>query len=166
MTYSLDEKLFEDKGKIIRIFGEEFLKTNKDKCQMIIRGKEYEIKEKIKKSELKQYGINEEEELEVILKGDGITDMSCMFWGCKSLVKLDLSSFDTKNVTSMRQMFYGCESLVKLDLLSFDTQNVISTEDMFIHCESLVKVIRKNFEKVKIISRAYLRRSKFAIIEV
>ena len=70
MTYSLDKKLYENDGKsisdkkiksdklYIRIFGEDFIKTNKDKCKMIIGGKEYEIKSKIEKTELKDYGIN------------------------------------------------------------------------------------------------------------
>ena len=70
MTYSLDEELFEvddednSDNKIksdklyIRIFGELFAKTNKDKCKMIIGSKEYEIKDQIKKIELKDYGIN------------------------------------------------------------------------------------------------------------
>ena len=73
MTYKLDEKLFEEEGESIRLFGKEFVETNKNKCKIIIKGKEYAIKEKIKKSKLKNYGIKEEDkELEVILKGNGI----------------------------------------------------------------------------------------------
>ena len=141
MTYSLEEKkeYYEDDGENVRLFGEKFVQRNKDKCRMIIGGKEYEVKDIIKKTELKDYGIKEDDkELEVMLKGDGITDMSCMFSGCISLVKLDLSSFDTQNVTSMESMFMGCESLVK--------------------------VIRKNFGKVIISFEALL--SRLAIIEV
>ena len=47
-----------------------------------------------------------------------------MFWNCKKLENIDLSSFDTKNVTNMNGMFYGCKNLNRLDLSSFDTKNV------------------------------------------
>ena len=70
---------------------------------------------------------------------------------CKSLIKLDLSSFDTRNVTSMEKMFSCCHSLTQLDLSSFNTQNVTSTERMFSGCGSLIKMNlgRKSFNKTK-----------------
>ena len=34
-----------------------------------------------------------------------------MFYDCKSLKSIDLSSFNTNNVTDMSYMFSGCESL-------------------------------------------------------
>ena len=43
-----------------------------------------------------------------------VTDMSCMFLGCSSLTKLDLSSLDTSNLTNTHDMFYGCDSLTSL----------------------------------------------------
>ena len=79
ITYKLELGLFYGKIESIRLFGDEFVKINKDDCKMIIGGEEYEIETKIR--ELKYYGIKEgEKELEVILKGDGITDMSHMFY--------------------------------------------------------------------------------------
>ena len=39
------------------------------------------------------------------------TNMCKMFGFCKNLIKLDLSSFDTKNVEKMSYMFEGCEKL-------------------------------------------------------
>ena len=122
MTYSLDLKLFVYDGENIILFGKDFVDKNRNKCKIVILGKEYDIKEKIKKSELKDYGIKEKDkEVEVILKRNEITDTSCMFHDCSSLIELDLSSFDTQNVTDMSCMFSNCYSLVKLDLSSFDT---------------------------------------------
>ena len=39
-----------------------------------------------------------------------------MFLGCTNLKKLDLSSFDTRNVTNMIGMFSNCRNLMGLDL--------------------------------------------------
>ncbi|MFQ9151313.1 MAG: BspA family leucine-rich repeat surface protein [Blautia sp.] len=48
--------------------------------------------------------------------------MGCFL--CKSLEKLNISSFDTGNVEMMRQMFNGCESLGELDVNHFDTSKI------------------------------------------
>ncbi len=37
-----------------------------------------------------------------------------MFSGCESLVKLDLSNFDTSKVTNMNYMFWDCSSLTTI----------------------------------------------------
>ena len=41
--------------------------------------------------------------------------MPFMFWGCESLTKLDLSSFNIKNVTDMKGIFTFCRSLIKIN---------------------------------------------------
>ena len=191
LIYSLDLKYFGYDIQIIKLFGEYFLENNKDKCKMSIEGKEYEIKEMIKKSEFKDYGINEKfKVLQVILKGEGIknmsymfsdceslikvdlssfntqnvTDISYIFNGCKNLIKLDLSSFDTQNVAYMQNMCKGCKSLIKVDLSSFNTQNVTSMSHMFNSCKTSIKIIRKNFHKIKI--DQVLKESRIFIIEV
>ena len=79
------------KGSEIKIFGEEFVKNNKNICKMIIDNKEYEITEKynikskkIKKLKIKLEGIN------------NVTNMSYMFYGCSSLSSLpDISKWNT-----------------------------------------------------------------------
>ena len=45
--------------------------------------------------------------------------MEGMFWCCKSLTALDLSSFNTAKVTEMNGMFAYCESLTDLDPVEF-----------------------------------------------
>ena len=40
--------------------------------------------------------------------------MSDMFSFCTNLVKVDLSSFNTKNVTNLESMFYECTCLIKI----------------------------------------------------
>ncbi|MFH5810699.1 BspA family leucine-rich repeat surface protein [Companilactobacillus sp. FL22-1] len=66
-----------------------------------------------------------------------VTDMSQMFLNCRSLKKLDLTSFNTKQVRDMSQMFAGCEALEELDLTTFDTQKVQKMDSMFESADAL-----------------------------
>ena len=120
--------------KYINIFGNEFVKNNKNKCRMIIENKEYEICEKCK---IKFYNKNK---LEIKLKGiDKINDMSYMFKGCSSLSSLpDISKWNTNNVSNMSYMFSKCSSLSSLpDISKFNTINVNDMSWMFEGCSSL-----------------------------
>ena len=69
-----------------------------------------------------------------------VTNMSRMFEGCSNLTNLDLSSFDTKNVTDMGCMFAGCSDLTNLDLSSFDTKNVTNMSGMLADCSNLTNL--------------------------
>ena len=86
-------------------------------------------------------------EIEGIEKLDtsNTTNMSYLFYNCKSLENLDLSSFDTSNVINMSWMFNGCNSLINLDISSFDTSNVTTMDLMFLNCNSLKNLDIKNF---------------------
>ena len=66
--------------------------------------------------------------------------MGYMFYGCRKLMSLDLSHFDTSNVTDMRWMFYNCSSLTSLDMSHFDTSNVRTMEEMFYYCSNLTTI--------------------------
>ena len=46
-----------------------------------------------------------------------------MFWGCNSLISLNISNFNTQKAVNMSCMFYGCKSLRFIYLSSFNTQN-------------------------------------------
>ena len=80
----------------INIFGSKFVKNNINICKMMIDNKEYEITE--------QYNIENyiNNELKIKLKGiNNITDMSNMFYECKSLSSLpDVSIWNINNVTN------------------------------------------------------------------
>jgi surface protein len=69
-----------------------------------------------------------------------------MFFVCKSLTTLDLSSFNTSNVTDMGYMFNDCESLTTLDVSSFDTSNVTNMDVMFESCKSLTTLDLSSFD--------------------
>lgn len=54
-----------------------------------------------------------------------------MFYQCKNLTDIDLSSFNTSQVTNMRGMFKNCHALKDLNLTSFNTGNVTDVQMMF-----------------------------------
>ena len=67
----------------IKIFGEEFVKNNINNCTMIVDNKEYKISEWF---QIKNYN---KDKIIVKLKGiNRITNMSYMFYDCKSLLSL------------------------------------------------------------------------------
>ena len=93
--------------KRIKLFGEEFVKNNKERCKMIINNKEKEICE---------YLDIDKNILEIKLKEiKSIDNMSYMFSGCDSLETLpDISKWNTNNVINMSYMFSECKSLYRL----------------------------------------------------
>ena len=74
-----------------------------------------------------------------------VTSMLWMFFDCKKMTSLDLSSFDTTNVTSFNVMFAADPSLTSVDLSSFTVANDATTMGMFVltnnYTSSLTKLI-------------------------
>ena len=75
-----------------------------------------------------------------------VTNMSQMFLNCRSLKKLDLSSFETNNVQNMSQMFDGCSDLRMLNINNFDTKKVTDMNGMFAGCETLEELDLSAFD--------------------
>ena len=126
--------------KHIRIFGDEFVKNNKDICKIIINGKEFELSTYFNVN-IRQLKNNI---FEIKLKGmKQITNISCLFMGkffeyIPLLSLPDISKWNTKNVTDMNSMFYCCSSLSSLpDISKWNTQNVTNMSNMFYCCSSL-----------------------------
>ena len=59
--------------------------------------------------------------------------MYSMFWGCSSLIELNINNFNTDNVTKMRWMFSKCSDELKLKLKSkfneFKEESFVDYED-------------------------------------
>ena len=120
----------------IMIFGNEFIKNNKKKCEIYINGKYHEIMQNI---DLSKCQI-ENDILEVILRPiEKITNMGHMFSGCISLYSIsDISKFDTNNVTEMNNLFNMCESLSYLsDISKWNISKVTNISYMFNGCKTL-----------------------------
>ena len=72
-----------------------------------------------------------------------------MFFFCKSLIKLEISNFNTKKVENMERMFFSCASLKNLDISNFDL-NLAYKGYMFGKCSyKLKKKIKGQNKKIK-----------------
>ena len=85
-----------------------------------------------------------------------VTNMMYMFYGCKKLTSLDLSSFYTANVTNMGGMFGSCSSLTSLDLSSFDTAKVEEMSYMFGNCTGLTSLDLSSFNTDNVTGMGYM----------
>ena len=85
-------------------------------------------------------------------KTENVTNMSYMFFQCNSLTNINISNFKTYNVTNMSWMFYKCNSLINLNLSSFNTQNVIYMNYMFCDCNSLTNIDLSSFNTQNVIN--------------
>lgn len=96
-----------------------------------------------------------ESEIEIIDKfidTSKVTDMNWMFYNCRSLTSLNLSSFDTSNVTNMYHMFDGCSMFNTLDLSNFNISKCNNFDYMFNNCSQLKEL---NLSTWKIASTSY-----------
>ena len=79
-----------------------------------------------------------------------VTDMSCMFLRCISLTNLEISNLNTENVINMSYMFSECYSLKNINVSNFKTQNVINMSNMFSWCKSLTYINLANFDTSRV----------------
>ena len=97
-----------------------------------------------------------------------VTDMNSMFYGCSSLISLDLSGFNTSNVTNMSCMFGNCSNLTSLDLSGFSTSNVTNMLMMFDCCSNLTQLDLSSFDtgNVTNVTQLFFRCIKINVIYV
>ena len=115
-----------------KLFGEQFVKNNINKCKIDIYGKEYNLSSYINEEYNENVYL-----LELKLKGvSKITNMNNMFCGCISLTSLpDIDKLNTKNVIYMSNVFSGCETLLSLpDISKWNTSKVVNMGHMFQYC--------------------------------
>ena len=99
--------------KKVRIFGEDFVRYNKDKCKIRYKDEEYDLKEYFNDIDI---NYNNKDMIKFKLTGvNRIKDMSWMFYKCDLIKSLDIiSPWNTSNVEYMDLLFYGCHSLISL----------------------------------------------------
>ena len=86
-----------------------------------------------------------------------LNDLSFMFFNCKNLESINLSSYDMTNITDMKCMFSGCTNLKYVDLTSLNTNNDIDLAYMFSGCLSLISFKFPSFEhKINVTNLACL----------
>ena len=84
------------------------------------------------------------------LISENLTKGNHMFADCSSLISLDFSGFNTKNIIYFKNMFYNCKKLKELNLSKLNTSNVINMMEMFSFCESLNKLDLSDFNTEKV----------------
>ena len=121
----------------INIFGENFVKNNRNNCFLEIDGKKMKLYDNLKINK------NMKNTLEIkLIETKTITNMKDMFNCCNSLKSVpDILYWDTSNVINMRYIFVGCQSLKSLpDISIFDTSKVSDMSFMFKDCVSLISL--------------------------
>ena len=91
-----------------------------------------------------------------------------LFNYCSSLIKIDLSNFNSDSIIDMHKMFSGCESLISINLSDFKAENVIDMSEMFSGCKNLFFVNLSNFntKKVKDMSRMFSECNSLTFLDV
>lgn len=69
-----------------------------------------------------------------------VTNMSYLFYNCRTLPSLNVSGLDTSNVTTMEGMFAYDYALSEIDVSSFNTSKVKSMNTMFANCSNLATI--------------------------
>ena len=139
--------------KNVIIFGDEFVKKNKNICKIIYNNKEYELT-----SNFNVENINKDF-LEIKLKGiNYIKDMSYMFYNCSSLLSvINKDNYDFKNVTNMSSIFFGCSLLRNLSTFEqIDTRNVTNMSFLFSLCCKLDLSFIKNWDTSNVTDMSYM----------
>ena len=74
------------------------------------------------------------------------TTVENMFYGCKSLLSVDLSKLDFKYVSNFENMFYDCNSLSSINLNSVYLKSANNINYMFYNCFSLTSLDLSGFK--------------------
>ena len=73
-----------------------------------------------------------------------------MFYGCKSLIKADLSNFNMEDLDNMNGMFCGCDSLDSVNLSNGNCYNATDIGCVFYECKNLKNVNLSNIHTEKV----------------
>ena len=85
-----------------------------------------------------------------------VENMSCMFYNLIEIENLDISNFITNNVTDMSYMFYGCANLINLDFTKFNTEKVTNMMCLFSECKLLNNIDLSKFNTANVINMDYM----------
>ena len=126
----------------VRLFGENFVKRNKNNCKMQIENDNERIAIKeilnykdIREDILKKGSINIK-----LLMNKKIEDMSGLFFECNRLKKIDdIFYLNSSDIKEIKDMFYGCSSLESLpdSVRIWDTLDIKDMSGLFFGCLSL-----------------------------
>ena len=86
-----------------------------------------------------------------------VSNMSFLLSCCESLKNvLGLSVFDSKTITNLAGMFCTCSNLKNINLSNFNTENVTHMEAMFCECKSLTELDLSGFKTKNVINMSLM----------
>ena len=141
IIYKTDEEGYEN------IFGDEFVKNNKNNIDLIINGNKNKL--------ISEYKMRKgKNNIKIIIKNK-IRYLEYMFYKCNSLKNIkELEYLDTKDTNNFSSMFYKCSSLLDIKgLENWNVSNGNNFSDMFYRCSSLLDI--KELEKWDLTFRQY-----------
>ena len=126
-------KYFTEEEGNTQIFRDSFVENNINNISLIINGKKSELIEK--------YYLKKGENNVTMCIKNPLTDLSLMFFFCKSLYNIDeLKYLNTENVTDFSHMF-GYSNISNISALeNWDTSKSESFKSMFADCELLTNI--------------------------
>ena len=85
-------------------------------------------------------------------KLDNVKNFTGMFYDCKQLEVINLPLCNTENAEITAKMFYGCISLVSLDITNFVLYKTIDMSGMFYNISNTLKesLMKQNKDILKI----------------
>ena len=131
--------IYINNNEFIKLFGEEFIFNNKDKCVMKYKNNYYNLQNNYDKSFFKKDDDNDNFFTIKLQLSPEVTDLSYMFDNCSRLSELpDIHKLRTEKVTNMSYMFNNCSSLsLCRGISNWNTSNVTNMSNMFSGCNSL-----------------------------
>ena len=71
-----------------------------------------------------------------------VTNIKALFANAYNIDTIDAINFDISSITGtkMEYLFYGCKEVERLDLSTYDTNKITSYKGLFAYCEALEKV--------------------------
>lgn len=92
-----------------------------------------------------------------LLDTSDTTSISFMFYECRSLKNMDISSLNTEKVTDMSGLFYMCSALETIKGLdTLYTSGVTNMYGMFAYCSSLTSLNVADFDTSKVTNMMYM----------
>ena len=125
---------FAKKKGIYNIFGEKFVRNNKNNIKIVIDGNQTDLSN--------WWDFKSGENIITILIKNKLRNLSHMFHSCKCLKDIsELKFLDVKDITDFSYMFDGCSSLSNIQSLqNWDVSNGKNFSNMFRECSKLTDI--------------------------
>ena len=95
-----------------------------------------------------------------------VTNMYKMFYGCNSLLQLDVSSWNTDKVSDFRYMFAYCRGMTKVNVRGLVTSTAKNIGDMFRSCESLPQLDLSSWDVSNVTDISYMFYGSYVLKDI